>query len=127
MITPQILNGGDITIGVPLRRVYVSDGQMVSTGFSLSQLSDVEVKVIGENQNEIPVSFAGSAQSVDVTISAGSSTPGYYGLKIAGKLGGRNVRSYQDRYFKLVQTDEEVTATANEQGIYVMTEPMIIR
>lgn len=127
MITPQILNGGDITIGVPLQRAYVSDGQLIRTGLSLSQLTDVKVQVIGENQNEIPVSFAASGQSMTVTISAGTSTPGYYGLKIAGKMGERTVRSYQDRYFKLVQTDEEVTVTANEQGIYVMTEPMIIR
>lgn len=126
-MTPQILNGGDITIGVPLIRAYLSDGSIVRQGIDLSSISGVQVSLVGENNTLIPVTFEGRGQTMDVHISSGTSTPGYYGLKITGKLGGRTIRSYQDRYFKLVQTEEEATATANESGIYVMTEPMIIR
>lgn len=127
---PHILNGGDITIEVTLKRRYVNNGIVVEEGLLLSALTDVQVVVVNENNTTVPVTHEDAGDNtnrMNIDISVNTSTPSYYGLKIAGKLNGRNVRAYRDRYFKLVYTEEEANITANSNDVYVMTVPMIIR
>lgn len=127
---PHILNGGDITIEVTLKRRYMNNGVVTEEALLLSSLTDINVTVVNENNTTVPVTFedAGTdTNRMNIHISVDTSTPSYYGLKITAELNDRHVRAYRDRYFKLVYTEEESNITANSNAVYVMEVPMIIR
>ena len=127
MKIPSILNGNQVKLKVPLKRYYMSDGTLTKADFAYSSLTDPAVRAISENNDVITVTAAGDGNYVLITISGTAATCGYYGLEITGTYSGRAVRSYVNRYFRLVHEEEEVDAVPDSNGFYVMEQPMVIR
>lgn len=124
---PQILNGNDLTLKVPMERHYMNDGSLVKTPISISDVTNTRVIAISENNAEVSVTTREADDGLFVTLGGDATTCGFYGLEITGKYAGRSVRSYIDRYFKLVHEEEEADMSPDQNGIYVMEQPMIIR
>ena len=135
MKTPSILNGNDVRLRVPLERHYISDGELVKENLYLDKLApigspaliNISVFIVGENNTIIPVEFTCEASSIIVVIEGHATTCGYYGLEITGNYSSRSVRSYVNRYFRLVHEEEEADATPDSNGVYNMQQAMVIR
>lgn len=127
MKIPHILNGNDLTLRVPMERHYMSDGNIVKTSTTIRDISEARVYAVSENNAEIALQYTECQEGVLVVLGGSAATCGYYGLKITGKYGGRAVRSYINRYIKLVHEEEEADMAPNSEGVYVMAQAMVIR
>ena len=127
MKIPHLLNGNDLTLRVPMERHYMSNGSLVKAGITIRDITDANVYAVSENNAEIALQYVEYQEGVLVSVGGSATTCGYYGLKITGKYGERAVRSYIDRYFKLVHDEEEADTAPDGNGVYDMAQPMVIR
>jgi hypothetical protein len=123
---PHISQGNDFTLQVPFLRFYMQNGNKITENFNLTKITNMKVFLITENNYPIETSFNVSDNILDVIVNKDLPTTGYLGLEINGIIGERKIRSYKDRFIKIVEVSDENISTPLSNGKYE-TDYMIIQ
>ena len=126
---PRIVKGNDFDGRVPLLRYSTEEGETIVSPFPLRSAFNVVFNLVSENQYKTPVTWHCDNERDDVAIihvEGDVLTCGYYGLEITGRYGGHAIRSYTDRLFELVHSNEESDFLRNDSGEYEMDVMQIL-
>ncbi len=126
---PRIVKGNDFDGRVPLLRYSTEEGETVVSPFPIRTAQNIRFFLISENQYKTEVEWEAATGRSDVAIihvKGDVLTCGYYGLEIIGSYAGRAIRSFTDRLFELVHSNEEASYLSNEDGAYDMDVMQIL-
>lgn len=117
---PRIVKGNDFDGRISLTRYTTEDGQTVESAFPVTAAQDIRLNLISESQYKTPLDwdYGSRSDTVIIHIKGDVLTCGYYGLELTGTYHGRSIRSFTDRLFELVHSNEESDYLANESGEY---------
>lgn len=118
---PRIVKGNDFDGKISLTRYTTEDGQTVESAFPVTAAQDLRLNLISESQYKTPLDWdydTSRSDTVIIHVKGDVLTCGYYGLELTGTYHGRSIRSFTDRLFELVHSNEESDYFANESGEY---------
>ena len=115
---PKIVKGNDFEGLVPLKQFVTSGGETVSGPFPLNNATDVQVRLVNENQQryEMEWEIAPSRNDMLLLHIEGSLQCGFWSLELTGRYEGDKIRTFIERLFEIVHSNDQADEYPNDDG-----------
>ncbi len=115
---PRIVKGNDFEGLVPLKQFVTSGGETVSGPFPLNNATNVQVSLINESQRRYAVTWEIAPSRNDMLLLHvdGELTCGFWSLELTGRYEGDRIRTFIERLFEIVHSNEQADEYVSEDG-----------
>ena len=115
---PKIVKGNDFEGLVPLKQFVTSGGETISGPFPLNNATNVQVSLINESQRRYAVTWEIAPSRNDMLLLHvdGELTCGFWSLELTGRYEGDRIRTFIERLFEIVHSNEQADEYVSEDG-----------
>lgn len=103
---PRIVKGNDFTLRIPTTAYWAEDGSLREGSFPLEEVTDLSVTFESESGRTYSPSWHSEGNTVMADVEGRHLTCGYWAVRITGTYRGQKIRSYAERAFEIVHSNE---------------------